>query len=278
MEHDLELTTQFKKDMKLYKRNKKVKEELDIVIKKLRNDEPLDDKYRNHKLKNREVETWDCHILPNVALLYSFGNISHNLILRRIGSHNKLGLTESVNSLKLTISEDTACIASKTSYIEDGFDKNGIYYFGKKPNLPVNWKDYKKDDNKKFKLKESDNMKLIMEEENMVHQFFELDSKPVRDSDGFWSEYTMYMEVVCPVSDWVKFLKSDRARKGDIPDEWIDRYVFIFGDRDMYEPEDGGFDWECESEKEAYEWFDNYNGFEDEDEEDNDYSSNWNGY
>lgn len=180
--------------------------------------------------------------------------------------------------MKLTISEDTACVASKTSYIEDGFDKNGIYYFGDKPKLPVNWKDYKKDDNKKFKLKESDSMKLIMEEENMVHQFFEIDSKPVRDSDGFWSEYTMYMEVVCPVSDWVKFLKSDRARKGDIPEEWIDRYVFVFGDRDYYEPEDADYDYECESEKEAYEWFDSYNGFEDEDEEDNDYSSNWNGY
>ena len=40
--------------------------------------------------------------------------------------------------LKLKIKEDTACIASKTSYIdEDGLDKNGIYYFGDKPKLPV---------------------------------------------------------------------------------------------------------------------------------------------
>ena len=63
--------------------------------------------------------------------------------------------------MKLTIAEDTACVASKTSYIdEDGLDKNGIYYFGKKPKPPVNWKDYKKDDIKNFSLKERSDRKM----------------------------------------------------------------------------------------------------------------------
>lgn len=63
--------------------------------------------------------------------------------------------------MKLTIAEDTACVASKTSYIdEDGLDKNGIYYFGKKPKSPVNWKDYKKDDIKNFNLKERSDRKM----------------------------------------------------------------------------------------------------------------------
>ena len=66
---------------------------------------------------------------------------------------------------KLKIKEDTACVASKTSYMdEDGLDKNGIYYFGDKPKLPVNWKDYKKDDNKKYGLKEGSIMKLRINE------------------------------------------------------------------------------------------------------------------
>ena len=44
--------------------------------------------------------------------------------------------------MKLRIAEDTACIPSKISYMdEDGLDKNGIYYFGKKPDTPKNWKD-----------------------------------------------------------------------------------------------------------------------------------------
>lgn len=179
--------------------------------------------------------------------------------------------------IKLTISEDTACIASKTSFIEDGYDKNGIYYFGEKPILPTNWRDNFKI-KKRNKLKESADMKLIYEEENMVHQFFEVESKQVNDSDGWRTDYTMYMEVVCPTSDWFNFLKSDRAKKGDIPEEWINRYVFVFGDNDVYGPEDGDFDYECETEEEAYEWFNNYNGFEDNDDNYNDYMRNWNGY
>ena len=69
---------------------------------------------------------------------------------------------ESVSKqFKLRIAEDTACVASKTSYIdEDGLDKNGIYYFGKKPKPPVNWKDYKKDDIKNFSLKERSDRKM----------------------------------------------------------------------------------------------------------------------
>ena len=51
--------------------------------------------------------------------------------------------------MKLRIKEDTCSIPAKTSYVEDGFDDNGIYYFGKKPKLPVNWKEYKRNDNKK---------------------------------------------------------------------------------------------------------------------------------
>ena len=41
-------------------------------------------------------------------------------------------------------------------------------------------------------------------------------------------------------------------------------YVFILGDKDIYTPEDGNFDWECETEEEAREWFDSYTGFEDD--------------
>ena len=67
-------------------------------------------------------------------------------------------------------------------------------------------------------------------------------SKTVYDSDGWTTEYTMYF------------------------DEVNDRYVFVFGDSDYYNPNDGyeEFDWECDTEKEANDWFNNYNGFEDD--------------
>lgn len=71
----------------------------------------------------------------------------------------------------------------------------------------------------------------------------ELDRKSVMDSDGFWTDYTMYV--------------NDDG----------DRYVFIFGDKDYYTPENSEPDWECETEAEAREWFDDYQGFEVEEDE-----------
>ena len=71
----------------------------------------------------------------------------------------------------------------------------------------------------------------------------EIASKSVSDSDGFMTDYTMYRNI----------------NTGE--------YVFVFGDKDIYRPEDGYFDWECETEEEAKEWFDNYNGFDESDDD-----------
>ena len=69
--------------------------------------------------------------------------------------------------------------------------------------------------------------------------YTEIASKSVTDSDGFITDYTMYMNI----------------NTGE--------YVFVFGDKDVYSPEDGYFDWECDTKEEAEEWFDSYNGFDD---------------
>ena len=71
-------------------------------------------------------------------------------------------------------------------------------------------------------------------------------AKGVTDYDGFWTDYTMWREV----------------EEGGKPTE---HFVFIFGDNDLYNPENADWDWECDSTQEAVEWFDDYNGFEDED-------------
>lgn len=67
-------------------------------------------------------------------------------------------------------------------------------------------------------------------------------SKSVEDSDGFLTDYTMYYDVI------------------------EDKYVFVFGDNDLYNPNDGydEFDWECDTEQEADEWYYNYEGFSDD--------------
>lgn len=37
-------------------------------------------------------------------------------------------------------------------------------------------------------------------------------------------------------------------------------YVFVFGDKDIYSPNDRDFDWACDTEGEAWDWFNDYIG------------------
>ena len=67
-----------------------------------------------------------------------------------------------------------------------------------------------------------------------------IDVKPVKDWDGFYTDYAMWYS------------------------ESQDKYIFIFGDSDVYTPENSDWDWECDSEDEANEWFNNYEGFDDD--------------
>lgn len=73
---------------------------------------------------------------------------------------------------------------------------------------------------------------------NNVSGWKEIASKQVLDSDGFLTDYTMYTD-------------------GEI-------YIFMFGDKDIYEPDRDYADWEADSEDRAWEWFNSYSGFEDE--------------
>lgn len=175
--------------------------------------------------------------------------------------------TESLNKrqIKLKIKEDTCCIPSKTAYVEDGFDDNGIYYFGNKPNPPKSWRD---EFNKKKQKKGATNEMIKLRESNNMHdEYLFVTSKQVQDSDGFWTDYTMYAHIQAPTDVWYDLLRNGITGVEDIPDEYITEYVFVFGDNDMYDPNDGmtSFDWECDSEKEAWDWFQDYTGFGDED-------------
>ena len=67
-------------------------------------------------------------------------------------------------------------------------------------------------------------------------------TKPVNDSDGFTTDYSMW------------YNKGEK------------RWVFIFGDSDVYDPTNTDPDWETEDPEEARQWFLDYKGFEDTDE------------
>lgn len=78
-----------------------------------------------------------------------------------------------------------------------------------------------------------------------------IDSKFVLDSDGTTTDYTMYYDTE------------------------TDTYVFVFGDIELYSPQDEYFDWECETEEEAWEWFNAYEGPGSEDDEEYFDLSDW---
>lgn len=76
--------------------------------------------------------------------------------------------------------------------------------------------------------------------------------KNVEDADGFMTQYSWY-----------------RTSGGN--------NVFVFGDPDIYVPEDEDFDWETEDDHAAQEWFDNYEGFgsDEDDDYDDDVYGHW---
>ena len=93
----IKYTSAFKKD---YKREKKgqhrntVDTELQTVLELLQADEPLPEKYRDHALVSNWVGNRDCHIKPDLVLIYKKTEEGELLILKlvRLGSHSELAI------------------------------------------------------------------------------------------------------------------------------------------------------------------------------------------
>ena len=88
--YNVEYTKEFKKDYK--KLNKEQKEILNEVISKLANKEVLEQKYKDHELKGGLNGIRDCHIEPDLVLIYKKSEEYLILTALRIGSHNNLGI------------------------------------------------------------------------------------------------------------------------------------------------------------------------------------------
>lgn len=82
-------------------------------------------------------------------------------------------------------------------------------------------------------------IKESFNDETDTPRFVEIDKTSVEDSDGFLNDYTLYHDTE------------------------NNKYVTVLGDSDSYRPEEGNFDMEFDTEKEAREWFDSYKGFAD---------------
>lgn len=87
----LHITTQFKKDVKKFKNHPKVLKELNQVIEMLQFKKTLPTKYRDHALKGKWSEYRECHVFPDLLLIYRILEDGHLvLILAKFSSHSEL--------------------------------------------------------------------------------------------------------------------------------------------------------------------------------------------
>jgi mRNA interferase YafQ len=81
-------TTQFKRDYKRLKKQRKNLDQLKVVIDKLAAGEKLEPKYRDHGLSGNWKGHRDCHIEPDWILIYR--SEVDELFLERTGTHSEL--------------------------------------------------------------------------------------------------------------------------------------------------------------------------------------------
>ena len=81
-------TASFKKQ---YKKLSSIEKELlkNIII-LLTQNEQLDEKYKDHKLTGNFKDLRECHIKPDLLLIYKINNDILELALVQVGNHNSL--------------------------------------------------------------------------------------------------------------------------------------------------------------------------------------------
>lgn len=86
----LKYSKRFKKDLKAIKHDKDALDKLTIVLDYLSQDKALPDKNCNHALHGEFKGCFECHIRPDLLLIYQKHETETLILLLRIGSHNQL--------------------------------------------------------------------------------------------------------------------------------------------------------------------------------------------
>ena len=87
---DVVMLNQFKKDLKLMKKRGLNEKLLSEVVNLLRQQVPLDAKYRDHALTGDYRGCRECHIQPDWLLIYKIDKENLVLLLIETGSHSDL--------------------------------------------------------------------------------------------------------------------------------------------------------------------------------------------
>ncbi|MGZ5207754.1 MAG: type II toxin-antitoxin system YafQ family toxin [Sulfuricurvum sp.] len=88
MKYDIFRTVSFKKGFK--KLSSKHQEEVFVVIEILANDDVLPQKYKDHSLSGNYKGCKECHVRPDLLLIYRINEGVLELTLVEIGSHSDL--------------------------------------------------------------------------------------------------------------------------------------------------------------------------------------------
>lgn len=89
---ELELATQFKRDLKKIRKQRKNKELMDDIVAQLQHEQPLHPKHKDHNLTGNWHGYRECHITPDWLLIYKVikDDCIYLLRLSRTGSHSDL--------------------------------------------------------------------------------------------------------------------------------------------------------------------------------------------
>jgi addiction module toxin, relE/stbE family len=90
MKYSIKFTNQFKRDLKLAKKQSKDIDKLFEIIEILADGNQLPEKYRDHELTGNYKDTRECHIEPDWLLIYEIREDILVLMLNRVGSHSEL--------------------------------------------------------------------------------------------------------------------------------------------------------------------------------------------
>ena len=90
MKYRLQVTGEFKQDVKRCKKRGLPLEELWTVVGRLLNGETLEEKYRAHILHGDRKGQWECHIQPNWLLVWEQHDNELILVMLNTGSHSDI--------------------------------------------------------------------------------------------------------------------------------------------------------------------------------------------
>ena len=90
MKYEVKFTNQFKRDLKLAKKQNKGLDELFEVVSILADGGTLDARYRDHDLSGNYQGTRECHIESDWLLVYEIRDKVLVLMLYRLGTHSEL--------------------------------------------------------------------------------------------------------------------------------------------------------------------------------------------